>query len=186
MKNFKISILAAATILFATSCSNDPEPVNEEEVITTVVLEFSRNGAVAATLTSKDADGDGPAAPQVTQTGRLNRSLVYTGTVRFLNELENPAEDKTAEIRAEDDEHQVFFQAPAGLGVFTTTDFDRNRNPLGLSFGFTAGTASTVQDLIVTLRHKLMKTAAGVAAGNIANAGGSTDAEVTFKVTLAP
>lgn len=185
MKNLKFTILAAATILFATSCTPDAEvPVNEEEVITTVVVQFSRNGAVAATLTSRDTDGNGPGAPVVTQTGTLSRSLTYTGTVRFLDETKTPAEDISIEVREEGDEHQVFFQAPATLGTFTYADTDVNQRPIGLLFNFTAGTATTAQNLMVTLRHDPIKSAAGVAGGNIANAGGSTDAEVSFPITL--
>ena len=70
MKNVKFLATAIfATVLFV-SCSNDddtPEPVNEEEVITTLTVTLSPNGGgTAITLQTRDLDGDGPNAPVVT------------------------------------------------------------------------------------------------------------------------
>ncbi|MBC7522834.1 MAG: type 1 periplasmic binding fold superfamily protein, partial [Flavobacterium sp.] len=38
--------------------------------------------------------------------------------------------------------------------------------------------------IVVTLRHEPLKSADGVAAGSIVNAGGATDAQVTYPVKL--
>jgi hypothetical protein len=52
-----------------------------------------------------------------------------------------------------------------------------------LKFTLVAGSVGN-GNLTVTLRHDLNKSAAGVASGNITNAGGSTDAAVSFPVVV--
>jgi hypothetical protein len=183
MKNLKFLPLALVTILTFTSCDNDAEEVNEEEVITTVTTTLT-SGTTIITLTSKDSDGDGPIAPVVTVSGDLKASTKYTGATSFWNEIANPAEDITSEVAAEGDEHQVFYQAPATIGAFTYKDTDKNGKPIGLSFELQTGAAAANGNLTVTLRHLPNKSAAGVATGDIANAGGATDALVTFPIKV--
>jgi hypothetical protein len=181
--NLKFLALFLSTALVFTSCSNDDAPVNEEEVITTVRVTLT-GGGQTVTLESRDLDGDGPNAPVVTVSGPLSGNTVYTGATIFLNELENPAEDITIEVEEEGDEHQVFYQLLSSLGTVTYTDTDVNGNPIGLSFTLTTGNSGGSGNLTVTLRHKLNKTATGVTAGDITNAGGSTDAEVSFPIQV--
>lgn len=187
MKAIKfLSMLAIAALTF-NSCSNDddaPDPVNEEEVITTVIVTLAPQSGNTVTLTSRDLDGDGPNAPVVTVSGTLNTSTFYTGSVQFLNELENPAEDITEEVAEEDDEHQVFYSVTGGVGTITYTDSDANGNPVGLSFTLATGANPVNGVLSVTLRHEPNKDAAGVSDGDITNAGGETDVEVSFNVAV--
>jgi hypothetical protein len=188
MKAIKfLSMMAIAALTF-NSCSNDddaPEPVNEEEVITTVIVTLTPQGSGSTvTLTSQDLDGDGPNAPVVTVTGPLNNNSVYNGSVQFLNELENPVEDITEEVAEEDDEHQVFFSVTGGVGTITYTDSDANGNPLGLAFTLSTSATATNGIMTVTLRHEPNKDAAGVSEGDITNAGGETDIEVSFNVVV--
>jgi hypothetical protein len=178
----KTLFLSAITLL-AVSCSNDDNgPVNEEEVITTVTTTLTGGGQVI-TLTSRDLDGDGPNAPTITVSGNLTANTTYAGEVLFLNETVSPADNITLEVEEEGVDHQVFYQLPAALGTVTYTDVDLNGKPIGLAFTLTTGNAGT-GNLTVTLRHLPNKSATGVAAGNIANAGGSTDALVTYPVTV--
>lgn len=183
MKNLKLIALLVIPIIFSTSCSNDDAPVNEEEVITTVTTTLV-GGGQTITLTSRDLDGDGPNAPVVTVSGNLVAGTTYTGSTTFLNELENPAEDITVEVEEEGADHQVFYQLPSSIGTVTYTDTDANGKPIGLNFTLVAGTSGTTGTLTVTLRHLPNKTATGVAAGDITNAGGNTDAAVTFSVAV--
>ena len=183
MKNLKLIALLVIPVLFSTSCSNDDAPVNEEEVITTVRTTLTGGGQVI-TLTSRDLDGDGPNAPVVTVSGNLVAGTTYTGSTEFLNELEDPAEDITIEVQEEGADHQVFYQLPSSIGTVTYTDTDANGRPIGLNFTLVAGTSGTTGTLTVTLRHLPNKTAMGVAAGDITNAGGNTDAAVTFSVAV--
>lgn len=184
MKNlFKISlILALPLVLF--SCSNDddtPEPVNEEEIITTVTLTLTPDGGgTAVTLISRDLDGDGPDDPVVSVSGNLAAETNYTGAVLFLNETENPAEDITEEVNEEADEHQVFYVTSGGLNLsFSYANFDGNGNPLGTVVTAQTGAAST-GSLNVVLRHEPKKPNDG----SLADAGGETDVTVNFPITI--
>ena len=183
MKNLKLIALLVIPAIFSTSCSNDDAPVNEEEVITTVRTTLTGGGQVI-TLTSRDLDGDGPNAPVVTVSGNLVAGTTYTGSTEFLNELESPAEDITIEVQEEGADHQVFYQLASTVGTITYTDTDANGKPIGLNFTLVAGTSGSTGTLTVTLRHLPNKTATGVAAGDITNAGGNTDAAVTFSVAV--
>lgn len=169
--------------LFFISCNNDDSPVNEEELITTVRVTLT-NGANTITLTSTDLDGEGPNAPVITVSGNLIVNTTYSGSISFLNELEDPAEDITLEVEEEGDEHQVFYQISNSLGTLSYTDLDTNGNPIGLNFSLSTGSSTGNGTLTVTLRHEPNKTASGVADGDITNAGGSTDAEVSFPIQV--
>jgi len=185
MKNLKLIALLVIPALFSTSCSNDDDntPVNEEEVITTVTTTLV-GGGQTITLTSRDLDGDGPNVPVVTVSGNLVAGTTYTGSTTFLNELESPAEDITVEVEEEGADHQVFYQLPSSIGTVTYTDTDANGRPIGLNFTLVAGTSGSTGTLTVTLRHLPNKTASGVSGGDITNAGGNTDAAVSFSVAV--
>jgi hypothetical protein len=186
MKAIKfLSMMAIAAITFNSCSDDDPAPVNEEEVITSVNIVLTpQGGGDQITLSSRDLDGDGPNAPIVLVSDPLATGTVYNGTVQFLNELEDPAEDKTAEILAEDEEHQVFFSVTGSVGSFAYTDSDSNGNPIGLTFTLTSAANTTSGVLTVVLRHQPDKDGAGVSDGNIANAGGETDIEVSYNVAV--
>ncbi len=177
-----------ATVLFTTllfvSCSKDddstPEPVNEEEVITTLTATLVPAGqGTTITLKSQDLDGDGPNAPVITVSGNLSAGVIYNGTIELLNEMESPAEDITEEIEEEDLDHQFFYTIGGGLDV--TTSYENNDsegNPLGTEFTLVAGAASSGA-LTFTLRHEPTKPNTG-----LDDAGGETDISVTFNLTV--
>ena len=179
MKFFKYALLAS-TLIFA-SCSDDdntPDPVNEEEVITTLTVTLD-SGSDTVVMQYQDLDGDGPDAATVTVSGSLNANTTYDGSIVLLNETESPAENVTEEIEEEDDEHQFFYTVGSGLDVATDyANFDGDGNPLGTLFVLNVGSASS-GGLTFTLRHEPNKPNTG-----LENAGGSTDIEVTFDVTV--
>ena len=71
-----------ASILFVSCSKDDPIAVNEEEVITTMIVTLVPSDASTnITLKTQDLDGDGPNAPVVTVSGNLKASLTYTGSV---------------------------------------------------------------------------------------------------------
>lgn len=179
MKAIKfLSVLFIASIIFTSCTKDDPTPVNEEEVITTVTVTLT-NGTDVVTLKSLDADGDGPNAPVVTVSGSIKANTTYTGTVAFLNETESPAEDITSEVKEEGDEHQIFYSATNNIATFTYTDKDSNNNPVGLTF--TANTGAAGSGVVkVILKHEPKKPNNGTAT----DAGGSTDADVSFNVSV--
>ena len=183
MRNLKFLATAIfATIIFV-SCSNDddtPEPVNEEEVITTLTVTLApTGGGTPITLQTRDLDGDGPNAPVVTVSGDLATGVVYNGTIVLLNETETPPEVITEEVEAEAEEHQFFYTTGGGLDVTTAySNFDTNGNPLGTEFTLTAGAASS-GTLTFTLRHEPTKPNTG-----LGDAGGETDIAAVFNVTV--
>lgn len=171
-------------IIFLTACDkDDPTPPVEEELITTLeyVLKTTPDDP-GITLRFEDLDGDGGNDPVITG-GTLQQFTSYTGTITLLNESEDPAENITEEIDEEDEEHQLFFQSTIdGIDV-DYTDEDDDGNPLGLTTTLTTGAAET-GTLTITLRHEPNKEAAGVSNGDITNAGGETDIEVTFDIEI--
>tara|TARA_B100001093_G_scaffold343022_1_gene327797 strand:- start:8 stop:583 length:576 start_codon:yes stop_codon:yes gene_type:complete len=175
MKIFKYALLAIPFLYF--SCNDDddtPEPVNEEEVITTMNVYV--DGALA--MSSTDSDGDGPLEPVVTD-GVLAANTTYSVRLEFLNELEDPAEDITEEVEEEDLEHQVFYSAGGDLNVGVEyANFDSDGNPLGTLFTLTTNEAGS-GTITITLVHEPMKPNDG-----LATAGGLTDIEVTFNVSV--
>ncbi|WP_339610592.1 type 1 periplasmic binding fold superfamily protein [uncultured Planktosalinus sp.] len=184
MKNLKfLSIFFTAT-LFLMSCSSDDgnEPINEEEVITTVRIALT-GGSTPINLEWKQLDES--TAPAITVTGDLDPNTTYTSVITVLNELEDPADNITLEIIEEDEEHQFFYQVSSGLNISNLTylDFDGNGNPVGVNFSFDTGDTSS-GNFTVTLRHEPNKNADGVSEGNIANAGGETDIEITFPLEI--
>lgn len=187
---FRITLLALAGTIFFAGCKKDEDdtlspapPANEEELITTVRLTFQgANNAEQKQFSYVDLDGDG-GAPPVIQADTLSADSSYTVTIQVLNESGVPAEDITAEILAEDEAHQFFFQ-PSGANLTVAyADADGNGAPVGVSTVWAVGAASN-GTITVTLRHEPDKSAAGVAAGDITNAGGETDIEVTFPVVI--
>lgn len=191
-KQFKFYALALVAALTFSSCSNDDDnpapPVNEEELITTVTAIYTPvGGGTAITLQYKDLDGEGANPPVIIVSSPFEKNKTYNGVVTFKNELANPPEDITPEILEEGDEHQLFYQKTGTLNPFTygtaSSNFDKNGKPIGLQSVFaTTGAASGT--LTITLRHEPNKSGANVAAGDITNAAGSTDAEVSFSISV--
>lgn len=183
--NKTLVILAIISSIFL-ACSNDEDPVviNEEEVITTVSATLiPKNGGATINLKSVDLDGDGPNTPIVTVSGSLSSNTSYSGTLKILNETENPADNITLEILEEDEDHQFFFLFTNNIATTTYQDQDANGDPVGVQFDLLTGPAAT-GDFIITLRHQPNKGGNNVNNGEITNAGGETDVQVTFNLNI--
>jgi hypothetical protein len=192
-----------ASLAPALACGGDDDggpDENEPEVITTVGLTFTpMGGGTPMTFEFDDPDGDGGDPPVIDPIELA--AGTFTVAVSFENRLEDPPEDITEEVADESDEHQVFFtgsgvDGPASdsAGAPLTHDYDdedANGLPVGLENTMTA--AAGTGDLTVTLRHlppindvavKVSGLAAQVRDGGFSSIGGSTDAQVTFAVTI--
>jgi len=171
------------TFIFTNCDKDDPEPPVPEEIITTLIYTLIPfDGGVDIDLTFVDLDGDGGDAPTITG-GTLAANSTYTGNFALLNESVTPSENITDEIAELDAEHQFFFESTiAGLSV-AYTDSDADGNPVGLFSTLTTGEPGS-GELTVTLRHEPNKSGTDVAAGDITNAGGETDIEVTFPIDV--
>ena len=182
MKTMKTSAFYALLTLAMLGCSDDdttPEIINEDELITTVILTLTPDSGDQVVLTTIDLDGDGPDEPVTTVVGSFLENTQYQGAVQFLNETEDPAEDITQEVIEEADEHQVFYTTTDGLNIQTTyEDQDSQGNPLGVQITLSTGAASE-GSLTVTLRHEPVKPNDG-----LDSAGGETDISTSFDVSI--
>ncbi len=194
MKNLRIKTLAIIAIIAISSCSKDDEPqnqtepVNEEELITTVNVVFTPVGiGNSVTLSWSDLDGDSPNPPIFAPIqNRFKVNTTYNGVVTILDQSKNPVDNITEEVIAESADHQLFYIKTGNLPAFNytpitevPTNYDTNGKPLGLQTKFvTAGIATG--SLKIVLKHEGNKSAVGVATGDFTNASGATDFDVTF------
>lgn len=182
LKNILAYLALSVTLIGFTACSNDdgdnPDPVNEEEVITTMNVTLT-NAGTSITLQSQDLDGDGPNAPVITVSGDLSSNTTYDGIIELLNETETPAEDITEEVAEESDEHQFLFDTTGAIASLEYSDQDSNGNPIGIEFSLTTGDAGNAT-LQITLRHEPKKPNDGT----LSDAGGETDIAQTFSLVV--
>ena len=188
LKKTALTCLIVSTMVVGCKKDDDkketPVVPNEEEVITTLRYTLTPvTGGDVATLLFQDLDGDGGNDPVFTVED-LIANMEYIGELELLNESESPAEDITEEVKEEAAEHQFFYEAEAATNVnITYNDNDSDGNPIGLSTKFVTSDPGTGK-LKITLRHEPNKSADGVKEGAIANAGGETDIEVTFNLSV--
>ncbi|MBP8824470.1 MAG: type 1 periplasmic binding fold superfamily protein, partial [Flavobacteriales bacterium] len=180
--DLKTALLLVAGTTALTACINEDDPVapapppNEEEVITTMRLQFlSANGVEQKTFSFTDSDGPG-GNPPVTVADTLTPDSTYAVAVLLLNETANPVDTVSHEVEEEGAVHQFFFQVGGANVEVDYSDADVNGNPIGLSTEWIVRAASNGQ-VTVTLRHQPDKGDPGVASGEVANAGGETDIE---------
>lgn len=187
LRSLFLSVVVATSLLL--SCSDDPKPVNEEEVITTLTITLTPVGVGGdpVILEFFDEDGDGAIEPVYTYTpttrggspaGILSASTTYNAVIELLNETETPAEDITVEILEEADEHLFCFTPGGTLNlVIEPTDEDGEGLPVGIASSWVTGAAST-GTVTVVLRHQPgVKT--GACPGD-----GDTDISVTFNIAI--
>jgi hypothetical protein len=182
MKTMKTSAFYALLSIAMIGCSDDdtaPEVINDEELITTVILTLTPDSGDQVVLTTVDLDGDGPDEPVTTVVGNFSENTIYDGTVAFLDESGEEVEDITQEVIEEADEHQVFYTISEGLNIQTNyEDQDSQGNPLGVQITLSTGAASE-GSLTVTLRHEPVKPNDG-----LESAGGETDISTSFDVSI--
>ncbi len=184
-KLFPFFAFLACTCL---SCAGADDPVieNEEEVITEFIYRLTpAAGGREVLLVFNDPDGDGGQAPTIQVTGSLTPTTTYGGVIEARN-LSDPANtvDIAAEIGDEADEHQLFYLPEGGLDVaLTYADSDSKGLPVGLVTDLVTRGASS-GNLRIILRHEPAKSATGVTISDPAAAGGETDIEVSFPLSV--
>jgi hypothetical protein len=193
-----LALVTVSAGLLAACGDDGGDGENDNEVITTVILNFTPTSGTPVVATFNDPDGDGGAAPTVDPVNLTPGT--YTLTVQFQNRLAMPQEEITDEVRDEQNFHLLLFTGTAVVGPATTNttgplmqsyaDMDHNGLPIGLTDNIVAS-AGTGQ-LTVTLRHmppeeppvKSADTVMQVKSGGVDSIGGSTDAQVNFTVTV--
>lgn len=209
-KKLLLGVLAGVALVSCEK--DDPEDIHEHEVFSNVRLTLTPvGGGEEVEFHWHDENGDLIVDDNEYENGSLAVSTAYTAVVSFIEEDEHDHEEdlndgqankvfsdgddddhdhdhdedehKTldAEILAEDSEHQLFYSAVTGLTI-TYTDEDDNGNPLGIETTFTTDDSFDGGALTITLRHEPNKFGSGVSDGDITNAGGETDVEVTFNL----
>lgn len=184
MKNSILYILlVTASLSFFTSCDDEVVIPNEEELITTLIYTLTPTDSNdVVTLSFTDLDGDGGDDPTIVN-GTLRANTEYEGEIMLLNETETPVEDITVEVIEEAEEHQFFYELDAGGIVIDYDDTDANLQPIGIKTTLNTRLAG-VENLKITLIHEPDKSAENVSTGDITNAGGEADIEVSFKITV--
>jgi hypothetical protein len=185
-KTDRIAPLATlAVVACSTACMKgdplSPLPVNENELITTVRVHLE-SATQQLELAWVDIDGPGGGAPEIIA-DTLRADSAYSVHVELLNESAYPAVNISDEVLAEAEDHQLFYLVNGTSAIFTYADSDPNGHPIGLHASCSAGTSGS-GSLTLILRHQPDKSATGVSAGDVTNAGGETDVEVILPLVI--
>ncbi len=186
MNKFKFLLFALIVSFIAVSCDkddDDPEAVNEEEVITDVTLTFTDAEGTATTYTYTDPSyrSDDYVAPEI----ELTSGETYTVSANFYNNSGDESEVITEEITEEKDDHFLEFAFSDTNVTLSRSDadvIDSNGIHIGLVTSWVAGEAST-GSVTVTLIHE-PTSKDDTTDPNGSHTGGSTDAQVSFDLTI--
>jgi hypothetical protein len=128
--NYLKNTALISLILISIGCKRDkddptdPIDINEEELITSVVLHFNdTESGVQFSSGWRDLDGPGGNSP-VIDSIILETNSIYDVTLQFLDESKNPSTDITEEIKNEDQEHLLCFETSNSLVAIERTDSD--------------------------------------------------------------
>ena len=192
-----IPVVAAGLIL--VGCKKDEEDPHHEhdhEVFTDVKLIFTNteDSKDVVEATAQDSDGEGVKQLEVKSAINLDTNKSYTLTFEIMNNLESPGEDVGAEIKEEDDEHQMFFSFdegsfsnPEGNGNIDKAsdpvdyqDEDDNGYPVGLkTLWETSSTPLLKGTFTVRLLHQ-----PGVKTATSSVADGDVDFNLIFELNI--
>lgn len=186
-KNF-LFLSTIAAIIFICACKKEPAtPINEEELITTMILSLQKNGSpTVQNFIWNDPDGIGGIDATVDSI-IIDKAVEYNATITLLNTQVTPADTISKEVLEEGVDHQFFYESTPSTvlsGFHYLAPNDDNGFPIGLLFDFDTWNWENAGMLKITLRHEPNKTASGVASGDITNADGETDIEVEFPIRL--
>lgn len=188
---FSVIVVAALSTAFsACNLLSDPhdDHSDDHDVITTVRMSLTTMGQNDTTdYTWEDIDGIGGNNPNRIDTVFLKAGKMYSGMLSLTNRAMNPAEDLTAKISSEANQHQFFYtlintSAPSSsLGSVTITDRDGRNLPLGLNFSIDidsarAGSSGTMRVTLYHYQNTSEKNGTGPAS--------ETDLEVSFPVVV--
>lgn len=150
MKTTKLFIMAIFCLTLITSCNNDddPEPVNEVELITNVTLTFTNTANSADVVVMKNIAPDGQEGAFTNSiNGRFTAGQSYSLDLNITNESDpNDVDDVlNDDVIPEGDEH--FFKYNNTLGMSMMRDASdlsgANGSRLGVSTTWTTGAAGT-------------------------------------------
>lgn len=190
----------ASLLVFAVSaCTPETGDDQDSEIISRIELTFTPlGGGDPLTFAFSDPDGDGGMSGTADPI-ELMAGTEYTLELRFLNDLADPPEDITDEVRAEAEDHFVFVvgDSPALFThAYTDLESDYGSNatgddlPVGLINTITTDAAGT-GSLRIVLRHLPELNGQAQKSGDLPEqlaAGeslpGSADVDVSFELTV--
>ncbi|MEZ4700562.1 MAG: hypothetical protein R2834_09550 [Rhodothermales bacterium] len=177
------SLALVAAIPFLSGCdSEEPDPsAGETEFITQVRLTLTpMSGGSAVVVQADDPDGDG--ANLTIDAIQLTAGETYTGTIVLYDGVND--EDITAEVQAEAEEHQFWYQAEGGIAdriTVTITDQDANNLPIGLAFTLAVSDGGAATGTFnVALSHYDASPKDGTGRSD------ETDVDIDFPVSIVP
>ncbi|MBX7242367.1 MAG: type 1 periplasmic binding fold superfamily protein [Bacteroidia bacterium] len=157
---------------------NCPNPINQEELITTVMLSLRDSATNEITVYSfKDLDGEGGNNPVIDSIYVKNGHKYYSDLI-LLNEQESPADTISVEVKEEADEHFVGYEFSPFPVSLSYLDKDANNLNLGLKTLWRIPGTPTTGTVTVILKHQ----PDGVKNGTVTP--GDTDVEATFPVVI--
>lgn len=170
--------LSFSSLWMFNSCKpEDPTPTNEEELITSLVLNFTDSlTQQVQTFQFRDPDGAGGNNPTIFDSLKLKSNSTYLVSVLLLDESKSPVDTISNEVEEEGVDHQFFFNA-TNVSVQTTyEDQDANGDPIGLLSKWKTGAAGN-GSVMVVLKHQPGEK-------NGSQASGETDVEVSFPTQI--
>lgn len=182
----KTGLVILFSVFIFSACKKEKGESNEEEVITTMILNFvPEGGGTPLEFTFNDPDGPGGTNPTIDDI-ELEADKQYEVTVTLLNAIANPPEDITEEVEEEGDAHRFYYQpsvsGPNDIGI-ATKDTDANGMPLGIVSTWTTHGA-TPGSVTITLRHYPGNPPDKQAADPVTSPKSSTDITVTFNTKV--
>lgn len=179
-KNLFLSILAIIALSIISCSKTSIDAVDENELITTVKLNFTAGGTTQ-TFSYSDPDGDGGKAPTIDNIS-LKANTTYTMNIQLLDESKNPVSNITDEVSTQRDEH-LFIYTPSSSTLLTYTYGDKDSRNLnvGLTGSVKTGAVATGK-LKVQLRHQ--PPIGGKASKDGTAAPGSDDVNIDFNVVI--
>ena len=158
MKTSNFFTLMLLAIVVLSSCKKEKADPNEGELITTVRVKLTEKvlgGTGPLTVFEfKDLDGEGGAAPSKFDEITLQKGKIYDCVLEILNESVTPADNITAEIIAEANDHQFYYSATNGLVSFSNFNLDGKGFSLGTTSIWTVSSNTGSGILNITLKHK--------------------------------
>src|SRR5689334_4791320 len=114
-----IQIIIAILILQISACKEEPPipPVNENELITTVVMEFEDSISSGKSFSIfRDIDGIGGNAPSRFDSIKLGANRTYNCRIYLLDESKNPVDSVSNEVQEEANDHLIVF-TPSSVNI---------------------------------------------------------------------
>jgi hypothetical protein len=179
-----VFILTALLMLFSGCSKEEHEPHDDNELITTVKLQFTSVTSPSSPVKTfywRDLQGDGVVDsidPIV-----LDKNSTYDMDISLLDETKTPVVDISKEIENEGDVHLFIFKStPLGLLSHKSKDLDKNGLAIGLKGEVKVQYAGGNGKFSVVLKHQ--PPVNGKATKDGTDTPGSTDLDIEFPVNI--